>query len=261
MGISIEEFGEFLASPPPRVIPPAVKKKAMKSTMSPGYFIGLMFLGIGGVLAGVFFPWNLGDALALDFGKPTVAEGLVMRAVKTSMSENSVTIYKYEFTFTPVGGGEISGVCYSRGRKRRSGRRVIVEYLRDSPDVCRIKGCRLDPFGYWAGFTAIFPLVGFLITFFTWRGRRRKARLLSYGAFALGSIESVQRTAVRVNNQQQFKITVSFNANGGPRQITYKAYGGEVRLAKSKMHSGEKVGLLYDPNRPKRMLLANTLIE
>jgi len=209
----------------------------------------------------IFFPWHFTDSLALDLGAPTIADGRVTHTQKIAMTENDVRIYSYTFSFAPEGGERISGVSYTRGKRFRRGQRVKVEYLKGRPQVCRIKGARVDPFGYATGFVVIFPLAGSLIGFFSWRARRRKIRLLSYGAFALGTIENVRGTDVYINNRQRFKITVAFDADGVAREITYNAYGHEVALAEEKMENGEKVGLLYDPLNPRHALVANTLIE
>jgi hypothetical protein len=84
--------------------------------------------------------------------------------------------------------------------------------------------------------------------------------LLRDGAFALGDVTEVKETNVTVNDKRRYRVTVSLNVGGEELSASYHAYGEEVDLARTHMANGEKVGVLYDPHRPRNMLLAETLL-
>ena len=135
---------------------------------------GLGFAAFGMIFVYLFFPFHLQRSLALDMGKPATTTGTVVKTEKSCMTSNDEPVYPVRFRFlAPVEksdsaagveeGVNIEGRCYSDGRSFDAGESVPVEYLPDRPTIARIRGCNLDPAGYFGLFTVIFPLAGFIV--------------------------------------------------------------------------------------------------
>jgi hypothetical protein len=261
MKISVEELRDFLRQNPPRSIPANIRKKALKRVPAVLIIFGLFFGLFGSIFLFIFFPWRIADELRLNIHAKTASDATVTVRAETNMRENEVRVYRYEFSYTTDEGAIRPGHCFLRGGAIAEKARVMVEYLPGNPDVARIKGCRLSPFGWGGIFVVIFPLVGFGMVFFSLRSRRRLRAILSYGRFSSGKIESVDATNVRVNKQMQYKVQVSFQDDFADRTTYYYAYGDQATLAENKRTSGAPVGILYDPSNPSRILLVDELLN
>jgi len=271
--VTPDDLGAFLSLRPPRRIPPAIRRSGMKSILLWVILMGLFFICFSVPFMAIFFPWRLNDDLRLSWGKRTEADGLVIREAQTNMSENEATVYRYEFRFTDAQGREWTGACYKHGGgalpKSAGGPeyelpegRVRVQYLPGNPRVSRIAGCRLSPFAWPAGFVVVFPLVGLGLFFFPLRARWRTRRLLSHGAFASGRVERIEETNVTVNGQRRFRIHVRFAGEGRAQHVsTAHAYGRDVQFLREKLESGDPVNVLYRRGNPKRIFLADLLVN
>lgn len=260
MPVTIEELKEFLSHEPPRPVPPAVRKEAMKRVPLIITLMGLLFAAFGVPFVGIFVPWRLPDDLSLSAGGVTAPDAVVLREESTGMSENDRRVYRYVFEFETAAGERMTGTCYRTGSSFQAGQRVDAQYLSARPAVSRIAGTRLSPFGWGGGFVIIFPIVGLCMVVFPLRSRGRLMRLLRRGRFATGRIVSVDATNVRVNKEMRHRVTVTFSHGFDTQTTTYAAYGADVLLAQQKQAAGESIGLLYDERDPRRVFLVNTLI-
>ncbi len=259
MPVTIDDIAELLNQEPPRSIPRGLRHRKLQLAM---LIFGLFFVLFSIPFMILFFPWRVMDSLRLRMGPSERVTGTVAGASRTNMSVNDAPVYEARFRFTPAdGSGVRRGVCYTTGEHYSEGDRVAVRYVTASPDICCIEGARLDMGGLAAGFVAIFPLVGAGMLAGRGLARRRYLGLLKHGIFARGRLESVRGTNITVNGQQRFKITVSYEADGGERTVTWNGYGHEVELARRKMQSADQVGVLYDINKPKRVVVLDTLLE
>ncbi len=223
-------------------------------------FMGLIFAALGIPFLVVFFPWRLPDELRLRASARTT-EGTVTVRESTSMRENNVRVSKYAFTFKTDDGTSRTALCYETGDSLQVGSRAVVEYLASEPSTARIRGCRLSPFGWGAGFVMIFPLVGVGMIFVVLRARRRVAWLLANGRFCLGHVTAVDATNVSVNHQTRYAVSVSYQEGTVERVGRYYALGEEAELAQQKMREATGVGVLHDPEHPERILLVDELVR
>ncbi|MGE0605840.1 MAG: DUF3592 domain-containing protein [Pirellulales bacterium] len=266
MPITLQELGEFLKAPAPREVPKSIRRQQLKGGLGcfPVLFGGF-FAAFGSVFLVIFFPWRIVQELALDLGRPAVIDGTVTLSEETSMSQGGgkhrkgTPIHRIRYRFQPPGKLPSQGVCYRVGRGYPEGKKVRIEYQPYGPSFSRIEKCRVNPFGYGGGFVLLFPAIGLTMLGFSLRGRRRQMRLLRNGLFANGQIMAVDATNLTVNNQQRYKVSVAFDAQGLPQTAIYNAYGADVALAQRKLAASEAVGLLYDPARPSRVLLVDSL--
>ena len=258
MPVTIEELGRFLEQAPPRRIPASIRRKKRQLALM---LFGLFFVLFSVPFMFLFFPWRIMDELRLDLGHPALAEGTVTAVEKTKFSENNRAVYAVRFSFATADGKSVRGTSYRTGGGRKSAGRVTVEYMPDEPEVCRMRGLGLTEVGYFGGMVAIFPLIGGAMMFFAWRWTRRQRRLLRDGAFARAEVIAVEQTNMKVNNQRRYKISVGFDSPRGETMTTYNAYGAEVGLARKRLESGDTVGILYDPSRPGRVLMVDSLLK
>lgn len=257
--LQIWEF--FLRQPPPRQIPPQIWKDANRSLQWTG-LLGVVLLGLGSILVSTFFPTRLLDEYRL---RMTTAQttGEVIRVSQLAVSENNVHVYQYDFAYYPRDGTRRFGTAYSTGRRFDEGTSVIVEYLPEQPTIARIRGCRLSRFSSGAAGVVIMPLTGIGFLWFWQRMREKNRNLLTHGVFALGEIESVEATGTRINNQRVYRVNVTFAPKGGPvTHTSYNVVGEKAADAMNQKRAAqEKVGLLYDPIRPRRVLIVDAVLR
>lgn len=259
MPVTVDDIAELLNQGPPRSVPRGLRHRKLQLGI---LIFGVFFLVFSIPFMILFFPWRVANTLRLKAGPTERATGTVESAGRTNMSVNDRPVYEARFRFMPAdGSGVRRGTCYTTGEHYSEGDRVAVRYVASRPDICCIEGARLDMAGLAAGFVAIFPLVGAGMLAGRGLSRRRYLGLLKHGTFARGRIESVRSTNITVNNQQRYKVTVSYESNGEERTVSYNAYGHEVELARRKLQSADQVGVLYDVNRPKRVVVLDTLLE
>ena len=259
------DIASFLASRTPRDVPGAVRKRAkagLGRLLIPLIF-GAAFAGFGMLFVTVFFPGALLQELSLDFGEPVSAAGRITAVEDANMSVNEQKVWRYRFAFTDARGNGHAGACYRTGSGWNEGDEVSVEYLEDSPEAARISGTSLNAGGYFGLFTLIFPLAGLGImggSLWTWR---RKLGLLKNGLVAEGQVKEVRRTNTQVNYKQVFKIIFDYEAQDGRRhEGSLRTHDDDlIWLATKRREAQQPVFLLYDQQKPKRVLLAEALFE
>lgn len=99
-------------------------------------------------------------------------------------------------------------------------------------------------------FLLTFPVIGFCMSFFTWRSRQRKKRTLRDGAFSTGYVRDVKRTGTEINNQRQYRVTVEYDYQGSKRTTYTNQLGATVERARYFKDSGKPAGLLIHPEDP-----------
>ena len=290
MGATIEELGEFLKQEPPRSVPRVIRKAGLKGSTWVAILFGFIFVGAGIPFLYIFFPWNLASEIQLDYGEIVTTKGTIQTMTETSMTMRSrhqrygTPVSEVIFTF-PVKNAAASqgqqliqnGTCYITGAlyqrvgrakgnqtKRvliQPGQRVTIEYLKRDPSICRVKGARLNPAGNFGIFIILFPILGFCLVYFSLRHRKMKMHLLKYGHFATGVVTDINPSGVRFNGEVQYAITVTFNPGDGDLTSTCNAPDRWVKDDERKMEGGENVGILYDPHKPQRMLITDSLIQ
>jgi hypothetical protein len=110
-------------------------------------------------------------------------------------------------------------------------------------------------------FGLLFVVIGTPTAFFSMRARHRIKRLLRRGQVGEGMIEEVQSTGTRLNNVEQFMITVRYSAGGREIRATCKNIGYGAERARRFAAAGKRARILYDPDYPERVLLLDALLS
>jgi hypothetical protein len=135
---------------------------------------------------------------------------------------------------------------------------VPVRYLPDNPSIARIEGARRSETSAGALFVLIFPTMGVFLTVSFVRARRRTRALLRHGAVAEARVTAIEQTAMRVNRSPVQKITLQ-RADGGTLVVRYHQ-SALVDLARQRLAAKDPVYVLYNPARPKEVLLPEALL-
>jgi len=109
-------------------------------------------------------------------------------------------------------------------------------------------------------FGIVFPLVGLPMCFFSIRYRYINGRLLRHGKVANAMVEEVERTSVKVNDQQQYRMRLRFETNAGSQVAVCNVYGQLGREARRLAETNQAVRVLYDPRDARRVLWAGSLL-
>lgn len=214
---------------------------------------GFVFLAMGLFFSWVFVP----NHLLLDWKlkrEPTLTvPGKILSAEVTSLSINKNKVVEYRFSYQPDSGGSRQGTAYTTGGHWREGAKVGVRFLQADPTLAVPEGARLSKSTATALLVLLFPLVGGAVLIGSFYSRHTRKRLLRYGLVARASVDSLEKTCMQVNNEYVFKIHLTFTDEG--RTVVKRSYhAGEVALAEEAMKSSRPVQVLYDPNKPKRLL-------
>ena len=252
-----EELVKFLAAPAPRVVPRTIKKAALRDAGSLALaFFGAIFLTMGMFFASVFLPWRQADEWRLAASHPLSAQGRIVSVEKTNMSINKERVMRYDFEFTPAGGTPVRGECFTTGRRWSEGSRVNVRYNPAGAALACPEGARLSQGSLGSAFVLIFPLVGGGIIFWVIRARRRTLWVLQNGALGDFRVTGIEPTAVTINKQRQFKVTLQRldQADAEPHEVRwYKP--ALVAFARERQQNGQAIFGLFDPAKPKKVLL------
>ena len=241
----------FPLAPPPRPVPFLLRAQVLFGGIFS--FIGWVFFTFGMVFAVVFSSSADLTSWYHFRGPVDTANGTLTEVTETSASENNVRIYSYKYSFRAEG-ADYEGVSYLPGRSHEPGEQVVVEYVEGNPSLSRIRGMRRAEFGPWILFVMIFPLVGFIFILVSLRGGLKANRLLRNGRLAWGELVSKEPTNTRINNRVVYKLTFDFQPEeGGHAQAVARSHMPE------KLQDEQRERLLYDPFRPEKAVLLDSL--
>lgn len=237
-------------------------------------FVLIIFGGVfalfGSVFVVVFFPihflsdWRLsasGTTRVAEVEAAKLLEGKVTQVDETNMRINDVRVWSYSFEYA-VAGSTYYGICYTTGRRWSVGERAPIEHLPQEPAIARLEGSRLSEGGGIGFVVLIFPLVGLCIAGAGIRARRKTAWLLTHGRLGEARVVSVEATNTKVNGRRVFKITLQLEGTGARQQeAAVRSTSSElITFASTRRDSGQPVYILYDPNKPKRLIMPEALL-
>ncbi len=261
MKVTADDIAQLLASPAPRQVPPHVLKAARRNgaPWSTAVF-GLIFGSFGMIFVVVFFPWRLADELRLS-ASGVVASGEVVSVRDTNMSVNKRKVSEYRFTYAPPGGGQAQAACYASRGRWQVGEQVTVHCVPAQPGLATIDGGRLNQAGVGGLITGIFPLVGYSMAGWFLFQRKRTAQILRTGQLAEVDVLSVRATGTRVNDRSVFAIELASPALGAQPVTIKRLNEADIELAEKHVADKQPVFVLYDPRRPKALVLPEGLID
>lgn len=252
-----EELVRFLAAPVPRVVPVSLKRDALREASS-GMLVlmGVIFLGMGLFFVKVFLPWRQMDEWRLSASQPAVEQGRIVVVGRTTISINKRRVMRYAFEFKTARGEGINGECFTTGQKWSVGDSVKVRYDGAEPALACPEGARLSQGSLGGAFVLIFPIVGGGLIFWVVRSRKRTLWIMQNGTLGDFRVTAIEPTRVTINKQPQFKITLQRvdQADAAPHEVRW--YKPElVAFARERQKNGQAVFGLFDPAKPKKVLL------
>ncbi len=255
------QLAALLAAPAPRIVPSALRRAgARQATPVSIAILGAIFAVVGLGMGSVFFPWNFYRDWQLSASGTDTATGRVVSVRNTSLSINRRKVVRYEFTFKTATGANERGICYTTGQQWSPNATVTVRYRPEDPEVACIFGARLSESGAVVLPMLILPGAGLgLIAWFV-VSRRRIRSLLERGTVGEALVTAVDQTFTRVNKRYVYKITLQRTDAPDAGTLTLRSYQPEVvSFAQARLASKQPVFVLYDPAKPKRALLPETL--
>ena len=123
MGVTVDELRDYLSGTPPRIVPPNVRRSALRRIPKTIIVMGVFFTLFSVPFMVVFFPWRLLDDIALNTGGRVTQDGVVDACKATGMKENDRRVFSFEFSYIPGSGDRRTGSCYATGVSREAGTR------------------------------------------------------------------------------------------------------------------------------------------
>lgn len=252
-----EELIRFLSAPVPRVVPSSIRRVALKAHASlAGVFMGVLLILFGSAFVWLFLPWRQADEWRLAASDPVRTQGRILSEMPTHMSINHQPVMEYAFQFKPAQGPEITGECFTTGKRWQTGATITVRYAPKNPALACPEGARLSEGSLGGSFVVLFPLAGAIVAGWAVRARRRTCWLLENGALGDFRVTAIETTGTEINNHAQFKISLQRldQADAKPHEVRwYKP--ALVAFARERKQSDQAVFGLFDPANPKRVLL------
>ena len=252
-----DELIRFLSASAPRVVPVSIKHGALKAHASrTGVFVGVFLILFGSIFVWLFLPWRQADEWRLAASDPARTPGHITGVEPTHMSINHQRVMAYTFRFKPAQGPEITGACFTTGKRWQTGATIMVRYAPGNPALACPEGARLSESSLGASFVLLFPLAGVVVAVWTVRARRRTCWLLENGTLGDFRVTTIEATGTKINNHTQFKISLQRldQTDAKPHEVRwYKP--ALVAFARERQESGQAVFGLFDPAKPKKVLL------
>lgn len=272
-----DQLVTLLAAAPPRAVPPEWRRAARRQA-APVWLlvIGLVFAVAGAVGMVEYFPWHYFSERRLAADDTARAPGRVVAVERTRLAVSHLPVMRLVFEFRPGADGEIvRGVCYllaqsSQGATRnpatrrpwRAGDAATVRYRPEELALARldIAGANLDPAGTQGALMLLSPAIGLGVLIGVSVSRRRAVRLLTHGVLAEARVTAVERY-VR-GKTRGWEITLQHTDDPTLPPWTKLERGSNspgLSLALQRLESKQPVFVLYDPVKPKRVLLPEAL--
>ena len=262
-----EELVRFLSAPAPRMVPAAIRRGALRERGPLRmFFIGALILAIGMVFAKFFLPWRQLDEWRLAANHPAAADGIIVSAEEANARINGTQVMRYDFKFTPAGQrAPVFGECFTTGRRWTTGNRVRVNYDPDKPGLACVVGARLSESPLIAAVVLIFPLIGATLIVSSFWLRFRTLWLLRNGTLGDFRVAAIEPILVKVKGQMQpwmvynnirYKITLRRidQSDAKPHEVRWWQPK-LVAFVRERQASGRAVFGLFDPAKPKKVLL------
>ncbi len=219
------------------------------------FIIGFLFSLIGLVFV-VYFSCKLNWKILLAGKHDFLSEeATITRSEETQYLVNDSPLYEYFYLYSVDGNASCSGSFLEFAGVYSPGQEIRIEYLIDAPEISRIAGKdrrNFDQIMFLAGIACL--LVGFSFLYPSIRKTRRERKILMAGLPASGKLIHAEPTNLKVNEQPVYKLTYEYSTGKNASQKF------SIRSHLIKNFSEEhKENLIYDPRRPSRALVIDTL--
>jgi Protein of unknown function (DUF3592) len=258
----LDQIVALLATPPPRHVPPGLRSAATRQSAPLLFiFIGTGLAAFAMIFVAAFFPWNLTRQWRLDAADAVTTPGRIVAIETTALSIGKRRVQRTTFEYAPPpSGATLRGTCYTTGRPWSEGAAVTVRYRTDDPAVACVEGARLTKTGGMAAFVILFPGIGVTMIVVGLRLRHRAIHLLVHGEVTEAYVTALERTETRIGNDYVYRIVLKrLDRPDDPPLETKKWESKVVGFARERLESKQPVFVLFDPKRPKGVLLPEML--
>jgi len=290
-------LAEFLAAPPPRRVPIEIQHAALSRTRSSRFVMvlaGVAFLGIGIVTLLVNFPWHFYQDWKLQASDTATVRGHIVEVSNTDMYISrryspgpGTPVMRYVFDYQPSGAATMQGVCYSTGTYWRKGQHVTVRYRPENAALACVEGARLSESPSWMAIFIFYPLLGAAFVIGCLASRHDLLKLLKHGQITEATVTDIENiryyaryygwrdsTAYKITLKGESLPRLGFltvstvwtNARSEgenlPKQgvLTVNESKPDVlAYARDRMESKQPVYVLFDPIKPSKVILPETL--
>lgn len=239
-----------MLTPPPRPL----SVPLILQTLFGGLFsqFGWAFLSFGLIFGWIFAADTLLNAWRFHRELASV-DGRVLAVETTSMRINRKPVIAHQVSYR-VSGQQLETTGYTTGSGLPTGTHVIVSYRPDRPGLARVDGMRAGGFEGWETlFVLIFPLVGLSVVLIQLGRGGRALQLLHAGQLVQARLRDRVPTHATVNRRPVWKLRFAYSIQGHEYICTHATHQPERLL------QGSGKNLLYDPARPQRALLLESL--
>lgn len=244
----------FLAQPAPRYPSPELRK-AIRTWRGHRAIVafGLLFGTFGLLFCFVFLPWKWPLEWKLDHSEPVIVPGQVVEVSATNLSINESKVWKVEVAYRDMGDDRVS-TGYVTGKKFSEGEPVNVRVHPDDPGLSCPEGTRMSEGSLFSSFVLVFPLVGYGLVAGAVVSRARRIKLLTRGRAGTARVIGCKETMTSVDDCKVHKLTLQIPEV--PGTVLIKRHRPlEVRMLREAMESGDPLKIVYDPAKPKRLLI------
>lgn len=252
--IPADELAAFAASPPPREIPPGVRRARVPNgpiVLAVSIFVAS--LGLFALLAPRLFPTRIVEDLRLEFMDPWIVTGEIVSVEDTDTTKTTdggpVKVQRYTISY--LGDGQdLIAECFAVGVPVGAQGEPTIEMLRSDPQVARLVGSRRSEKPLSAFFLVLMPFVPFLWLMHV-RGKRRRAlSLLRDGRFEfarVGDPITVRPPGAAGAEREEWPLHIDEEPGARPLMLRPTPAEAEA-LARARTHEAA-VGVLFDRGR------------
>ena len=216
-------------------------------------YLGLSFGGLGMIfcivstpLIDFVSPFCFGDGVART-------TGIVTGVYSTNVSVNDDAVIEYRFTFSHMG-KSYENTSFSTEHNYKADDTVTVEFEPDHPSISRIEDMSVKPVGLFVLFIYIFPLIGFVFLFISFRKGIPAIHAIKYGVVTRGKFVRMEATGGSINEQTIYDFYFSFKDRTG-NECT--AIGSTHRTQLVQDEPEEKI--IYDPDNPSNAVVVDAM--
>jgi len=255
-----DDLRALVQQPAPRELCGAMRERVRGARDGRVAAFAALFFGLGVVFTLVAMPDRPLAAVRMQFATLSRSQATVDRVEPTLFafgerdSGSRLHVVRLRYSFE-LDGRDYQGVGYSSDARWRAGDDAAVLYLPSDPSVSRLLRANAAPLGWISALPLVFPLLGVWILLLPWIVYRGRLRLVRDGRHAMAEVLSVQQTPYELGGQRAFRVEVRFEVDGRKVRASVRCYGADVEAARWCLENGERVDLVHDPVRLRRILL------
>ena len=217
-------------------------------------FIGLFFFLFSLIFLHFFEFADSVKNINFSLQKVYTTEGFIEEVYESNLTVNEKEVNAFKFSYV-VEGQTFHNTSFSQYHSfNLEETNTIVEYVKNKPEISRIKGMRASKSPLFALlFIMGFSCIGLYMMVTAFQDARKKVRIIVNGTGTRGRLLSSTRTSVSINERTVYKMKFEFEANGKTYNNTTKTINpGDLKDEKE-----EK--LIYNRSNPSESVMLDSL--